>query len=217
MMLDFSYALLKSGALNYVISKFEDYKDDSFYNEVSRVFESYSKQKRYLEVYASVYEDIVGPKKQYQTDAEFFYALLQNAKSSDFILAVDAQAYAIIVCKYIKIFLTGITEKTAYTLYKASLDRIFFEFVYAEKIRSHDFIVKLYNEGIVQLSEKEFIQLYTETSITGNTIVLDALRQEAKAYTSTEYKIASLLSTGSNEFDVDIRKYFRKQIADSSK
>ena len=47
MMLDFSYALLKSGALNYVISKFEDYKDDSFYNEVSRVFESYSKQKRY--------------------------------------------------------------------------------------------------------------------------------------------------------------------------
>ena len=214
MMLDFSYALLKSGALNYVISKFEDYKDDSFYNEVSRVFESYSKQKRYLEVYASVYEDIVGPKKQYQTDAEFFYALLQNAKSSDFVLAVDAQAYATIICKYIKIFLTNITEKTAYTLYKASLDRIFFEFVYAEKIQSHDFIVKLYNNGIIQLSKEDFIQLYNDTAITGNAIVLDTLRQEAKAYTSTEYKIASILSSTSDEFNDDIIKYFRKQIAD---
>ena len=214
MMLDFSYALLKSGALNYVISKFEDYKDDDFYNEVSRIFESYSKKKKYLEVYESSYENLVGSGKQYQSDAEFFYALLQNAKSSDFILAVDAQAYAIVVCKYIKIFLTDITEKTAYTLYKASLDRIFFEFVYAEKIRSHDFIVKLYNEGVAQLNKEEFIQLYNETTITGNAIVLDALRQEAKAYTSTEYKIASLLSTRSNEFDDDIRKYFRKQIAD---
>jgi hypothetical protein len=214
MMLDFSYALLKSGVLNYVISKFEDYKDDDFYNEVSRIFESYSKKKKYLEVYESSYENLVGSGKQYQSDAEFFYALLQNAKSSDFILAVDAQAYTIVVCKYIKIFLTDITEKTAYTLYKASLDRIFFEFVYAEKIRSHDFIVKLYNEGVAQLSKEEFIQLYNETTITGNAIVLDTLRQEAKAYTSTEYKIASLLSTGSNEFDDDIRKYFRKQIAD---
>lgn len=214
MMLDFSYALLKPGVLNYVISKFEDYKKDSFYDEVSRIFESYSKQKKYLEAYASVYEDIVGNGKQYQTDAEFFYALLQNAKSSDFILAVDAQAYATIICKYIKIFLTNISEKTAYTLYKASLDRIFFEFVYAEKIRSHDFIVKLYNNGIVQLSEEEFIQLYNNTVITGNAIILDALRQEAKAYTSTEYKIASILSSTANEFNDDVIKYFRKQIAD---
>lgn len=190
----------------YVISKFEDYT----FNQDKETINLIINQPYTIIQQVKTYDELVGQYKVFKTDVDFFEDIYRHANENTSVYA-DIDAYAIILCKMLKLTLPSISSELAYTLYKLSLDKFYVKYCYTRDIiKSSLWLVnpKDFIGQMKRLSKEEFIALFEKTGVTGDaTSFLEKIKQE----TSTEYQIASLL-LGSTEFD-DNLQYQLKNVA----
>lgn len=139
------------------------------------------------------YSELVGKGKPYKTDLAFFEDVYNHAWERVGVYA-DTKNFAVITCKYIKLMLPNATRETAYRIYKLSLDKFYYKYVYLQNIVSGfklvepiDLIGKLH-----RLTQKDFEYLFDSTKLSGSEDDRNALRKKLKGEGSTEYQIAAM-------------------------
>lgn len=157
------------------------------------------------------YNELVGKKGVYKTDLEFFEDVYNHAWERVGVYA-DVQNFAILTCKYLRLMLPNITRDTAYLIYKLSLDKFYYKYVYLQNIVSGFMLVNPVDlKGkLKRLSEKDFLYLFDSTKLSGSEDDRNALREKLKGEGSTEYQIAALFC-GDNSYD-DYLEYQLKNV-----
>lgn len=157
------------------------------------------------------YNDLVGKKGVYKTDLEFFEDVYNHAWERVGVYA-DVQNFAILTCKYLRLMLPNITRDTAYLIYKLSLDKFYYKYVYLQNIVSGFMLVNPADlKGkLKRLSEKDFLYLFDSTKLSGSEDDRNALREKLKGEGSTEYQIAAMFC-GDNSYD-DYLEYQLKNV-----
>lgn len=147
------------------------------------------------------YNELVGKKGVYKTDLEFFEDVYNHAWERVGVYA-DVQNFAILTCKYLRLMLPNITRDTAYLIYKLSLDKFYYKYVYLQNIVSGFMLVNPADlKGkLKRLSEKDFLYLFDSTKLSGSEDDRNALREKLKGEGSTEYQIAAMFC-GDNSYD----------------
>lgn len=169
---------------NIIFTKLTDYQYDNL-DVAKSLFNT-----GYCEIYNQSYSNIIGKDKLFETDVDFFKYLADN-KVKEFRLYADCQSFAIIVCKYFKLFLPNLDQNQAYLHYKLSLD---YFYLYYKYFRYENKSLTLYNpnkltkDTYARLDKDQFIDLFNKTIVTGD---VSALGDDFNQYLSTEYKIAS--------------------------
>lgn len=157
------------------------------------------------------YNELVGKKGVYKTDLEFFEDVYNHAWERVGVYA-DVQNFAILTCKYLRLMLPNITRDTAYLIYKLSLDKFYYKYVYLQNIVSGFMLVNPVDlKGkLKRLSEKDFLYLFDSTKLSGSEDDRNALREKLKGEGSTEYQIAAMFC-GDNSYD-DYLEYQLKNV-----
>lgn len=157
------------------------------------------------------YNELVGKKGVYKTDLEFFEDVYNHAWERVGVYA-DVQNFAILTCKYLRLMLPNITRDTAYLIYKLSLDKFYYKYVYLQNIVSGFMLVNPADlKGkLKRLSEKDFLYLFDSTKLSGSEDDRNALREKLKGEGSTEYQIAAMFC-GDNSYD-DYLEYQLKNV-----
>lgn len=157
------------------------------------------------------YNELVGKKGVYKTDLEFFEDVYNHAWERVGVYA-DVQNFAILTCKYLRLMLPNITRDTAYLIYKLSLDKFYYKYVYLQNIVSGFMLVNPVDlKGkLKRLSEKDFLYLFDSTKLSGSEDARNALREKLKGEGSTEYQIAAMFC-GDNSYD-DYLEYQLKNV-----
>lgn len=157
------------------------------------------------------YNDLVGKKGVYKTDLEFFEDVYNHAWERVGVYA-DVQNFAILTCKYLRLMLPNITRDTAYLIYKLSLDKFYYKYVYLQNIVSGFMLVNPADlKGkLKRLSEKDFLYLFDSTKLSGSEDDRNALREKLKGEGSTEYQIAAMFC-GDSSYD-DYLEYQLKNV-----
>lgn len=157
------------------------------------------------------YNELVGNKGVYKTDLEFFEDVYNHAWERVGVYA-DVQNFAILTCKYLRLMLPNITRDTAYLIYKLSLDKFYYKYVYLQNIVSGFMLVNPVDlKGkLKRLSEKDFLYLFDSTKLSGSEDDRNALREKLKGEGSTEYQIAAMFC-GDNSYD-DYLEYQLKNV-----
>lgn len=157
------------------------------------------------------YNELVGKKGVYKTDLEFFEDVYNHAWERVGVYA-DVQNFAILTCKYLRLMLPNITRETAYLIYKLSLDKFYYKYVYLQNIVSGFMLVNPADlKGkLKRLSEKDFLYLFDSTKLSGSEDDRNALREKLKGEGSTEYQIAAMFC-GDSSYD-DYLEYQLKNV-----
>lgn len=157
------------------------------------------------------YNELVGKKGVYKTDLEFFEDVYNHAWERVGVYA-DVQNFAILTCKYLRLMLPNITRDTAYLIYKLSLDKFYYKYVYLQNIVSGFMLVNPVDlKGkLKRVSEKDFLYLFDSTKLSGSEDDRNALREKLKGEGSTEYQIAAMFC-GDNSYD-DYLEYQLKNV-----
>ena len=157
------------------------------------------------------YNELVGKKGVYKTDLEFFEDVYNHAWERVGVYA-DVQNFAILTCKYLRLMLPNITRDTAYLIYKLSLDKFYYKYVYLQNIVSGFMLVNPVDlKGkLKRLSEKDFLYLFDSTKLSGSEDDRNALREKLKGEGSTEYQIAAMFC-GDSSYD-DYLEYQLKNV-----
>lgn len=157
------------------------------------------------------YNELVGKKGVYKTDLEFFEDVYNHAWERVGVYA-DVQNFAILTCKYLRLMLPNITRDTAYLIYKLSLDKFYYKYVYLQNIVSGFMLVNPADlKGkLKRLSEKDFLYLFDSTKLSGSEDDRNALREKLKGEGSTEYQIAAMFC-GDSSYD-DYLEYQLKNV-----
>ena len=157
------------------------------------------------------YNELVGKKGVYKTDLEFFEDVYNHAWERVGVYA-DVQNFAILTCKYLRLMLPNITRDTAYLIYKLSLDKFYYKYVYLQNIVSGFMLVNPVDltGKLKRLSEKDFLYLFDSTKLSGSEDDRNALREKLKGEGSTEYQIAAMFC-GDNSYD-DYLEYQLKNV-----
>lgn len=157
------------------------------------------------------YNELVGKKGVYKTDLEFFEDVYNHAWERVGVYA-DVQNFAILTCKYLRLMLPNITRDTAYLIYKLSLDKFYYKYVYLQNIVSGFMLVNPVDlKGkLKRLSEKDFLYLFDSTKLSGSEDDRNALRAKLKGEGSTEYQIAAMFC-GDSSYD-DYLEYQLKNV-----
>lgn len=157
------------------------------------------------------YNELVGKKGVYKTDLEFFEDVYKHAWERVGVYA-DVQNFAILTCKYLRLMLPNITRDTAYLIYKLSLDKFYYKYVYLQNIVSGFMLVNPADlKGkLKRLSEKDFLYLFDSTKLSGSEDDRNALREKLKGEGSTEYQIAAMFC-GDSSYD-DYLEYQLKNV-----
>lgn len=157
------------------------------------------------------YNELVGKKGVYKTDLEFFEDVYNHAWERVGVYA-DVQNFTILTCKYLRLMLPNITRDTAYLIYKLSLDKFYYKYVYLQNIVSGFMLVNPVDlKGkLKRLSEKDFLYLFDSTKLSGSEDDRNALREKLKGEGSTEYQIAAMFC-GDNSYD-DYLEYQLKNV-----
>lgn len=157
------------------------------------------------------YNELVGKKGVYKTDLEFFEDVYNHAWERVGVYA-DVQNFAILTCKYLRLMLPNITRDTAYLIYKLSLDKFYYKYVYLQNIVSGFMLVNPADlKGkLKRLSEKDFLYLFDSTKLSGSEDERNALREKLKGEGSTEYQIAAMFC-GDSSYD-DYLEYQLKNV-----
>ena len=196
----------------FVISKFEDYELPDGVISIKALMPS--RIQMFGSVYVETYEDL-----PYKNDVEFFSTLYDNDKSCVDVYA-DCKGYATIVCKFIKLIFPEKNAETAYLEYKLSLDKFYIDYVYNRNtsIQYTYYPIKTIRDNFVRLNEKQFIELFNSTVITGSENDQKTFRQKVSQELSTEYQIASLLlgdTRFERELDYQIKNTILRVLASS--
>lgn len=178
------------GGRVFMVSNFDD--DYVWQAEHDLLVAQYESDNRSV-VSVTDYSELVGKGKPYKTDLAFFEDVYNHAWERVGVYA-DTKNFAVITCKYIKLMLPNATRETAYRIYKLSLDKFYYKYVYLQNIVSGfklvepiDLIGKLH-----RLTQKDFEYLFDSTKLSGSEDNRNALRKKLKGEGSTEYQIAAM-------------------------
>lgn len=178
------------GGRVFMVSNFDD--DYVWQAEHDLLVAQYESDNRSV-VSVTDYSELVGKGKPYKTDLAFFEDVYNHAWERVGVYA-DTKNFAVITCKYIKLMLPNATRETAYRIYKLSLDKFYYKYVYLQNIVSGfklvepiDLIGKLH-----RLTQKDFEYLFDSTKLSGSEDDRNALRKKLKGEGSTEYQIAAM-------------------------
>ena len=188
-----------------IVSKFEDYELAE--GAVSIVDHIPARRNMFGTIYAKQYDQL-----PYRTDVDFFIDVYKNDKNLIEVCA-DRQNYAIILCKFIKMFFPNKSAQSAYMEYKLSLDKFYVDYVYNRNVTIHRFTYPIdsIREHFEMYDQQTFTELFENTIITGDADKIARLREVVRSQLSTEYHIASMLN-GDTRFDELLDKRIKNTI-----
>lgn len=186
------------GGRAYMISNFDDPYEWQADRELLKA--QFDSEDRAIVNVAS-YSDMVGKGKVYKNDLAFFEDVYDHAWERVGVYA-DTQNFATITCKYIKLMLPNASRETAYRIYKLSLDKFYYKYVYLQNIVSGFKLVEPIDliGKLQRLTEKDFLYLFDSTKLSGGEEARNALRKKLRGEGSTEYQIAAMF-LGDNSYD----------------
>ena len=179
---------------SYIISKFEDY--DDYKQEIIDHMKSALSTSEMIDSFVDHHGD--NPTQWFQT--------LYSRSHEQCSVYADAHNYAVILCYWVKALFKNIDAKSAYILYKLSVDRWYIRNVadkYPKKI--FDFLLigrQTASDKFKYLDQKAFTEVYNSVPVDQQLV---QFAQSIKQEVSTEYQIVNHLN-GNDAFD-DMLKY----------
>lgn len=182
----------------YVISDFTDYQYDMSYPVLDNLLNT----PNVTIARASSYDQLVGTDKQFADDLAFFKDVYVHSIEKPTVYA-SVQDYAIIVAKTLKLIYPNLSADTAQLLYKLSIDKFTIKYAYLDSISRGDHLIspkRLREIGVKHLQKEQFIDLYNQTTFTGDQEQVESFRQSIINEVSSEFHIANSLY-GNDKFD----------------
>ena len=197
------------GGRHYVVSAFED---DYVWQADKELLKVQYEDERCSVVFVSDYSELVGKDKPYKTDLEFFEDVYEHAWERVNVFA-DTQNFAIITCKYIKLMLPNASREMAYRIYKLSLDKFYYKYVYLQDIVSGFKLVEPIDliGKLKRLTQKDFLYLFDSTKLSGSEDERNALRKKLKGEGSTEFQVAAHF-LGDDSYDEYLEYQFKNVV-----